>query len=73
MGVQISRGIHTQVSKKDVVRRTADVSGRSVPHAGSSEGASDRGGAFDDGSRTHADTACAKVSGFTGTRFYQGP
>lgn len=57
MGVQISRGIHSQVSKKGVVRGTGEVSGK-VLESRIEE-------AFDAGSRIHADNDSAEVWGVT--------
>src|SRR5262245_16589275 len=69
MGVQISRGVHSQVPQEDVVRGVATSSGRSVPKVGRAEGEQNRGGPSLSRSRAHVDLippkyAVSQVIGF---------
>jgi hypothetical protein len=72
MGVQISRGVHSQVSQEDVVRGAATASGRSVPKVGRAEGEQNRGGPSPSRSRSHVDLDPAKICGVAGDRIHQG-
>src|SRR6266511_6377195 len=60
MGVQISRGVHSQVPQEDGVRGVATASGRSVPKVGRAEGEQNRGGPSLSRSRAHVDLDPAK-------------
>src|SRR5215475_1255292 len=72
MGVQISRGVHSQVPQEDVVRGVATSSGRSVPKVGRAEGEQNRGGPSLSRSRAHVDLDPAKICGVAGDRIHQG-
>src|SRR5947209_19442195 len=72
MGVQISRGVHSQVPQEDVVRGVATASGRSVPKVGRAEGEQNRGGPSLSRSRAHVDLDPAKICGVAGDRIHQG-
>src|SRR5262245_38152096 len=69
MGVQISRGLHSQVQEEDAVRAVATASWRGIPEAGRTEGKPDRGGASVGRSRAYLDSA--ETFGLASDRFYQ--
>ena len=55
VGVQISRGLHSQVPQEDAVWGIEAASRRGVPQIGHAEGVQGRRGAFDAGSCSHDD------------------
>src|SRR5512145_1687878 len=72
MGVQIPRGIHSEVSAKDVVRTVEAIPWRGISQAGTAKGKPDRGRAPDAGSRAYDDCDTAEVFGIAGDWVYQG-
>lgn len=71
MGVQIPRGIHSEMQEKDAVRATQAAPWRDIQEAGCEQGKQDRRRAFDAGSCAHADFDTTKVCGIAGSGVHQ--
>jgi hypothetical protein len=72
MGLQIPRGLHSQVPQEDVVCPAATASWGGVPQAGSAEGQPDRRGTSHGGSRAHDDIDSTEIRRVSGGRVHQG-
>ena len=72
MGVQIPRGIYSEVSEKDVVRAFEAVPWRSFSQAGAVTAKPPAARASDAGSRTYDDCDTAEILGIAGDWLYQG-
>src|SRR5262245_8781086 len=71
MGVQISRGVYSEVSKKDVVRGVASAPGRGVPQFGQAKRMHDPRRSNDARSCAHVDIDPTETCSVTGRRIYQ--
>src|SRR4029077_8310070 len=72
MGVQIPRGVHSQVPQEGTLWGTEAASRRCVPQAGLAEGEPDRRRSSHVGSCSHDDLDPTEVRGFASGRLYQG-
>ena len=63
MGLQISRGIHTEAEKETNIWSTTSALGRNVPRAGVAQGIEDSGRAHDGRPRTHVHQHSTEVRG----------
>lgn len=72
MGLQISRGLHTEMSEKDAVFPTAPAPWRGVSQAGSAEGVQGGGRTFDARSCTYDAVDPAEVRGVASGWVHQG-
>src|SRR6516162_3552485 len=72
MGVQIPRGVHSQVPQEGTLWGTEAASRRYVPQAGLAEGEPDRRRSPLGGSCSHDDLDPTEVRCFAGGRLYQG-
>jgi len=72
LGVQVPRGVHSEVPQKGAVRRLEAIFGRSISPIGRAEGEPDRRGAPDAGSCAHDDSDPAEICGVTGRGIHQG-
>src|ERR1043166_1369255 len=70
--MQISRGIHTEVSAENVVWADSTGAGRGVSGIGEAEGESGNRGTSDDRSRAHAGIDPAEVFSGAGDRLCEG-
>lgn len=72
MGLQVPRGVHTEMSKKDAVRGVEKAPWRGVSGTGASKGKSDRRRAFDAGPRAHDAIDTAEILCVAGGGVHQG-
>ena len=72
VGMQISRGVHTEVPQEDAERGAEKMSWRGISLIGGTEGESDRGRSSGVRSRAYDDRDTAEVFGVAGSRVYQG-
>lgn len=72
MGLQIPRGVHSQIPQEGAVRGAEAVPGRCVPQVGFTEGKPDRGRPPHAGSCAHDDIDPTEIRSFAGGRFHQG-
>lgn len=72
VGMQISRGVHTEVPQEDAVRGAEKISWRGISPTGGTEGESDRGRSSGVRSRAYDDRDTAEAFGIAGSRVYQG-
>src|SRR5210317_1714319 len=70
VGVQISCGVHPEVSPKDAVCAIEEAVGRGIPAVGDAKGESDRRGTYAELSRAYANRDSAQVRGVAGDRFH---
>ena len=71
MGMQVPHCVHTERSKKSVVRSVEEAINRGVSRVGTAQGMSDSGRAHDGGPRSHVDIDTAKVFGVAGDGLHQ--
>ena len=71
MGMQIPRGVHSEMPEEGVVQGVAARIGDSVSAAYGATGSRDHGGAFDAGPCAHADIDSAEVLRFAGDGVHQ--
>src|SRR5262245_66368937 len=71
-GLQISRGLHSEVPQEDLVRGVATPSRGNLSPACDAEGVPDRGGASDARSRAHDDLDPSQIRGLSGRGVHQG-
>jgi len=72
MDLQISCGVHSEMSAQAAVSGPAPISGRGLPEACAAERVESRGRAFDARPCPHAVVDSAKIRGVAGRRVYQG-
>lgn len=72
MGLQISRGLHPEMSKEDAVLPATPAPWRGVPQAGGAEGMQGGRGTFDARPRAHDAIDTTKVRGLAGGGVHQG-
>jgi len=72
MGLQISRGLDSQVPQEDAVGGAAEASCGGIPEIGGAEGMPDRGGTSAAGSRAYDDIDPAEICGVAGGGLHQG-
>lgn len=72
MGLQVPRGVHTEMSKKDAVPGAAKAPGGGVSDIGESKREPDRRGASDAGPCAHDAIDTAEIRGVAGGGIHQG-
>ena len=72
MGVQISRGVHSQVSEKNVVRGVAAAPGGGIPQSGQAKRMQYRKRSYHGGSCAHVDIDPAEICSVAGSRVIKG-
>jgi hypothetical protein len=70
--VQVPRRVYSEVSQEAAFRQDKTASGPSVSRSGATEGVSDRGGAFDAGSRSYVDLDTSQIFGGADHRIHEG-